>query len=95
MATKTVWLSLMVDSDLLVRRSPKAFLIAVPPESSLAGWVFWHPSKLIRQQNGAFLDLLYTRTFKFRIFHGSEEKFLSYREMLCIMHPQVNEKKAG
>jgi len=70
------WNKLYFNKQNIERESERAVLIKLPSSSNYAGWMLWHPSKLIREEggNGYFLSLSFTDDWSFRLFKNYKNK---------------------
>lgn len=62
----------------------KAALIKMPKNSAYAGYMFWHPLKLVRTSNlgkGYFKTFSFTNEFKFKLIKNGNGKYNS-REVI-------------
>lgn len=62
------WKSLLIESNLIETSTDKAVLIKMPSRSDYAGYMFWHPAKLVRTANRSNLRTVsYTDSFQITI----------------------------
>lgn len=81
----------------------KAVLIKLPLKSEYAGYTFWHPSKLIKEEGakGYHVSFYFSDTWVFNIFKSGKRKkldelSLSSDEMLNafeIVHEEISGRK--
>lgn len=60
------WKSIELSENLIKHRTEKSYLIEFPKGTEHDGWVFWHPSKLIKSYRFE-TTLSYTDDFVFRL----------------------------
>ena len=64
-----MWKELIIDDYCVRVRAGKSALIAMPRYGKYAGYTFWHPSKLVKNEiyYKSYTILMYTDEFKFRL----------------------------
>ncbi len=69
------WKSLAISTDSIEARTSKAVLIKMPKGSDYAGFVFWHPAKLVEHCVSYVEKISYTDDFEFRLFKNGKGRF--------------------
>ena len=70
------WKSLNISINNIEISTAKAVLIKMPPKSEYAGFMFWHPAKLVRDGKFShFKTISYTDDFEFRLFQKRKGRY--------------------
>ena len=97
-----MWQKVYFNSQNIEHETAKAVLIKMPNKSAYAGYKFWHPSKLVREEGGKgyHCSFSFTEEFQFTIRkYGKNrqitaEEVIGYTEML-VAFEQVNGQICG
>lgn len=97
-----MWHKVYFNSQSIEHDTAKAVLIKMPNKSEYAGYKFWHPTKLVREEGGKgyHMSFSFTEEFQFMIRKYGQnrqvtaEKIIGWDEMLEAFE-QVNEQICG
>lgn len=97
-----MWHKVYFNSQNIEHDTAKAVLIKMPSKSEYAGYKFWHPTKLVREEGGKGYHMSFSFTEKFQFVirkYGQNrqvtaEKIIGWDEMLEAFE-QVNEQICG
>ncbi len=97
-----MWHKVYFNSQNIEHDTAKAVLIKMPNKSEYAGYKFWHPTRLVREEGGKgyHMSFSFTEEFQFTIRKYGQnrqvtaEKIIGWDEMLEAFE-QVNEQICG
>ena len=97
-----MWHKVYFNSQNIEHDTAKAVLIKMPNKSEYAGYKFWHPTKLVREEGGKgyHMSFSFTEEFQYMIRKYGQnrqvtaEKIIGWDEMLEAFE-QVNEQICG
>ena len=97
-----MWHKIYFNSQNIEHDTAKAVLIKMPNKSEYAGYKFWHPTRLVREEGGKgyHMSFSFTEEFQFTIRKYGQnrqvtaEKIIGWDEMLEAFE-QVNEQICG
>ena len=76
------WKNININTNNIKKDTGRAVLIAMPHSSSYDGYVFWHPSQLVRDgRNSASVSIGYNDEFKFHLKKYGKGK-TNYKDVL-------------
>ena len=96
------WHKIYFTSQNIEHETTKAVLIKMPNKSAYAGYMFWHPAKLVREAggNGYHMSFSFTEDFEFTLRKYGQnrqvtaEEIIGWDEMLESFE-QVNKQIEG
>ena len=97
-----MWHKVYFNSQNIEHETAKATLIKMPNKSEYAGYKFWHPSKLVREEGGKgyHMSFSFAEDFEFTLrkygqnHQVTAEKIIGWDEMFEAFE-QVNEQICG
>ena len=70
------WKNININTNLIETETDKAVLFKMPHNSNYNGYVFWHPSKLVRSgRHSASVSVGYTDDFRFKLKEYRKGKY--------------------
>lgn len=74
-----MWKTININRQNIKTETGKAVLIACPHKSEFDGYVFWHPSKLVREgRHRNAVSMSYTDEFTFRLKKYGKGRYSQY-----------------
>lgn len=85
-----MWTKVYFNKQNIEHQTDRAVLINCPNKSSYAGYKFWHPSKLVREEghNGYLLSFSATDDWEFKVF--KTYKKLPNKEVLLELEDMID-----
>ena len=95
-----MWYKINFNALNIEHETTRATLIKMPKNSNYAGYCFWHPKKLIRENEigkGYFLTFSFDENFKFKLQKYSKSKYKKelLDEVVLDFEEIMNEFEAG
>lgn len=78
-----MWKKINFNTLNIKKETEKAILIKLPSQSKYGDYMFWHPSKLVRDEGGRgyYKSFSYTDDFTFKIFKNGKGKTNRFKKL--------------